>query len=144
MLAEVQTRLEAQIPELADRVGLARDFASVLASGTAPRGGVNVYVLPGTTLGTPVEVTASGMFIQSVRRGVSIASVLQSNDARGQRALDRIDAFLTDIQTALCGWAPGNEVGVFELVAERPAPGQRGLFAYVTEFRINDQLRITT
>lgn len=144
MLADIKTRLEARVVELDGRVGLAADFAAALKSGRAPRGGVNVYVLPGTTQGLPVEVTGAGMFVQMVRRGVTVASLLQSTDPRGIRALETIDAFLTDIQQAICGWAPGDEVGVFELVAERQAPAQNGLFAYITDFRITDQLRITT
>lgn len=144
MLAEVKTRLEAQVAALSDRVGLASDFAAALRSGRAPRGGVNVYVLPGTTLGVPAQVTGPGLFVQEVRRGVSVASILQSTDPRGLRALEEIDAFLASIQAALCGWAPGTETGVFELVSERQAPAQDGLFAYVTEFRIADQLRIST
>lgn len=144
MLAAVKARLEAQVPELADRVGLAADFAAALRSGAAPRGGINAYVLPGTTLGTPAQVAGPGLFVQEVRRGVTVATVLQSTDARGIRALERIDEFLADIQAALCGWAPGDQVGVFELVAERYAPAQQGLLAYVTEFRITDQLRIAS
>ncbi|WP_300535641.1 hypothetical protein [uncultured Mameliella sp.] len=144
MLADIKTRLEARVVELDGRVGLASDFASVLRGGTAPRGGVNAYILPGTTTGLPAATLGAGLFIQPVRRGVSIATFLQSTDPRGQRALDRLDDFLADIQQAICGWAPGDEVGVFELAVERPAPTQNGLMAFVTEFRITDQLRITT
>ncbi|OWV43186.1 phage tail terminator protein [Mameliella alba] len=144
MLAEVKARLEAQVPELDGRVGLAAEFTAILKDGRVPSGGVNAYVLPGTTTGVPTQTMGAGLFVQPVRRGVSIATFVQSTDARGQRALGRLDDFLADIQTAICGWAPGDEVGVFELSAERPAPSQRGLMAFVTEFRINDQLRITT
>lgn len=145
MLSEVKQRLEDQVPELTGRVGRALDFQKVLASGRAPSGGVNVWVLPGTTQGQPVEVIGAGLFVQPVRRGVSVVTMIQSAEDTGARALDRIDDFIMDITRAIAGWTHDDTTtGVFELVQERPLQAPKGLMAFMTEFRINDQLRIPT
>ncbi len=143
MLKAVQTRLQTRVPELANRVDLAAEFARLRESGRGPVGGVACFVLPSGTTG--LQATASaGLFVQDIRLGVSVVTMLQSTDANGKRALGRIDAFLSDIRTAICGWAPSETVGVFELASERPVPQERGTLAFLTDFRINDQLRITT
>jgi hypothetical protein len=146
MLAEVGARLEARVPEFAGRVRSARDFAHVQASGAAPSGGVTVYVLPSVTQGIPTTASglAVGLFRQAITRGVAVVTILQSTDPLGSRALDRIEGVLEDLHAALCGWAPEETTGVFELSREQMAPSQKGLLAYVTEFRIADQLRIST
>ncbi|WP_425099137.1 phage tail terminator protein [Tropicibacter sp. S64] len=144
MLEAVKTRLETQVPELFGRVGLALDFARLRESGAAPTAGVTCFVLPSGVSGLPVETMGTGLFIQNIRQGVSVVTMLQSTDATGQRALGRIDGFLGDIRTAICGWSHGDTVGLFELQAERPIPGERGVLAFISDFRINDQLRITT
>jgi len=141
MLAEVKTRLEAEVPALYGRVALAEDFTRLRASGRHPTGGVNAFVLPSGRAGLDAAASA-GRFVQNIRVGVSVVTMLQSTDALGRGALTRVDAFLDDITAALCGWAPGDTVGVFELQSERPIPGDRGLLSFITDFRIADQLRI--
>ncbi|MGH1416897.1 MAG: phage tail terminator protein [Pelagimonas sp.] len=143
MLKAVQTRLESRVPELENRVDLAAEFARLRESGRGPVGGVACFVLPSGTTGLQARAS-SGLFVQDIRLGVSVVTMLQSTDATGQRALDRIDEFLKEIQRALCGWAPTDTVGVFELASERPVPQERGTLAFLTDFRINDQLRIPT
>lgn len=145
MLAEVEARLEATVPEFAGRVQTALDFAKVQASGVAPSGGVTVYVLPASTQGiaTSASGLSAGLFRQAITRGVAVVTVLQSTDPLGARALDRIEGVLEDLKAAICGWAPEETTGVFELGREQMAPTQKGLLAYVTEFRIADQLRIS-
>lgn len=141
MLAAVQTRLQAQVPALNGRTFLAEDFLRIRASGQQPSGGVTAFVLPSGRTGLAAQASA-GSFVQEVRVGVSVVTMIQSTDATGSRALTAIDTFLTDITTALCGWAPGDTVGVFELQSERPIPGDRGLMSFLTDFRITDQIRI--
>lgn len=143
MLEAVKTRLEDRVPELQNRIGLAIDFAKLRESRKAPQGGVNCYVMPSGTSGLQASVS-SGVFVQDIRRGVSVVTMLRSVDATGRRALGRVDEFLQDIQTALCGWSPAETVGVFELQAERPVGQEVGSLAFITDFRINDQLRIDT
>lgn len=141
MLAAVRDRLDAQVPELSGRVRLAEDFAKLRANGQAPTGGVAAFVLPSGRTGLQASAS-SGAFVQGVRIGVSIVTMIQSGNAAGDRALARIDELLSDISHALCGWAPGDTVGVFELQSERPVPGERGLLSFLTDFRITDQLRV--
>jgi hypothetical protein len=72
-------------------------------------------------------------------------TVVQSTDTTGERALGRIDDFLLDITRAIAGWTYAETTtGVFELVQERPLQTQRGLLGFMTDFRIDDRLRIDT
>lgn len=101
------------------------------------------FVLPSGTTGLQASA-AAGLFVPDIRLGVFAVTMLQSTDATGRRALSRIGGFLKDIREAICGWTPSETVGVFELASERPVPQERGTLAFLTDFRINDQLRITT
>ncbi|MEQ5870244.1 hypothetical protein J4E08_10075 [Sagittula sp. NFXS13] len=142
LIDAVKTRLEARIPELAGEVGTAVDFTSLSRSGQALRGGVNVFVLPAGSKG--LQATAgTGYFVQGVRRAVSIVSMLQSTDPKGRRALERLDGWLDDITQAVCGWAPDEVPGVFELLSERPVQAPAGVMAFMTDLQITDRLRTT-
>ncbi len=142
MLAAVEARLEAQVPELTNRVRKAKDFASLIASGRTPASPLVAYVVPTGLQGQPAQL-ATGYFAQPVVRGVSVILMLQSA-SEGQRALERLDAFLEDVYAAICGWAPGDEVGVFEIARAAVVPSGTGVLNYQIDFRINDQLRIST
>lgn len=144
MLPAVKTRLEEQVPELAGRVGLAVDFQRLLSTGKAPSGGLNAWVLPGTVQGRPGD-SATGVFTQPLIRSASVVTMLQSTDPSGARALERLDDFLMDVARAIAGWTPDETTpGVFELAQERPLQAPRGLMGFMTDFRINDRLRIDT
>lgn len=143
MLEAVADRLEARVPELTGRTRRAADYARIAASGAAPSGGVNAFVLPATTSGAPSDAV-TGLYRQPIVKGVAVVLFLQSVDGTGANALDRLEDLLDGIVAAICGWAPGDQVGVFELARQQMAPSQKGLLAYITEFRIADQLRITT
>lgn len=147
MLSALQTRLEAQVEELAGRLFQASDFARVMGSNTAPTGGVNAYLVPTGITAQPAQASGdlAGLHRQMIRRGFALVLLLQSTDRMGQRALGRIDGLLDDILAAVCGWAPEDALGVFELGRAGAVPTRhRGVLAYQIEFHLPDQLRIAT
>ncbi|MBP0483943.1 phage tail terminator protein [Sagittula salina] len=141
MLNEVKARLEARCPECGE-IRLAAEWSRLMKSGRQPNGGVTTFLLPGDAIGGKAEL-ATGAFVQDIRDSVTVVTMLQSVDARGQRALDRITEHLGDIRAALAGWAPGETVGVFEFTRQRFVPETSGVMSVVTEFSITDQLRTT-
>ncbi|WP_425072586.1 phage tail terminator protein [Sagittula sp. S175] len=141
MLDEVKARLEQRVPECGT-IKTAVDWSSLMRSGTQPVGGVNTFLLPGDVVGGAAEA-ATGAFTQAIRDGVQVVTMLQSTDARGTRALERIEDHLKDLREAVAGWAPGDTVGVFTFVRQRFVPDTRGVLSVITEFAIDDQLRTT-
>ena len=77
-------------------------------------------------------------------RTIAVVLLTRSVDAAGERALGRLETFVDEIVTALAGWAPADEVGVFELRQASIIPTDHGLLGYQIEFSITDQLRITS
>ena len=45
---------------------------------------------------------------------------------------------------AVCGWAPDDAIGVFELRSAELVGAKDGALIFQLEFTLNDQLRITT
>jgi len=142
MLDVVKTRLGALVPDLAGRIDGAAEFTALMESMVLPSGGVRAYLLPMGIEAGPGEALA-GMFSQPVTRRLGVLLFTRSSDAAGKRALDRLDVFVEAILAALAGWAPGDEVGVFELARARIIPAGAGLLGYQIEFTIADQLRIS-
>ena len=142
MLTAIEDRLEAQVPDLAGKVKTAADFAELLKSNRAPSWPVAAFVVPNGISGRPADV-ASGYFSQPIVRGVSVSLWLKATDPRAHHAIGRVGALLDEIVAALCGWAPGDEPGVFELARATVVPSDKGLLLYQIDFTIQDELRIT-
>ena len=134
MLDVVKTRLGALVPDLAGRIDGAAEFTALMESMVLPSGGVRAYLLPMGIEAGPGEALA-GMFSQPVTRRLGVLLFTRSSDAA--------DLFVEAILAALAGWAPGDEVGVFELARARIIPAGAGLLGYQIEFTIADQLRIS-
>ncbi|QEW21227.1 hypothetical protein LA6_003435 [Marinibacterium anthonyi] len=141
MIDAVTARLESLIPELDRRVDGAAEFTRLMETKKLPSGGVRAYVLPTGIRGQRGDALA-GAFTQPIVRTLAVVLLTRSVDAAGERALTRLNAFVDEIITALAGWAPSDEVGVFELRLASIIPTETGLLGYQIEFSITDQLRI--
>lgn len=143
MLEAVQTRIEAQIPDLAGRVHDAADFTEMLKRGGAPTALPAAYVMPAAMIGRqPGGVT--GLFIQEITESVSIVLVFGNTDPRASRAFKNLRPFIADVIAAIAGWTPGATVGVFQLARGAVLGVGEGRLSYQLDFSINDQLRIAT
>jgi hypothetical protein len=58
--------------------------------------------------------------------------------------MDRIRPLIFEVITALAGWAPGDELGVFHFTRGTLVSMSKGRLVYQIEMTINDQLRIST
>ena len=141
MLGLLIARLEALVPDLVHRIDGAAAFTRLMESKTLPSGGVRAYVLPTGIRGGQGDALA-GAFTQPIVRTIAVVLLTRSVDAAGERALGRLETFVDEIVTALAGWAPADEVGVFELRQASIIPTDHGLLGYQIEFSITDQLRI--
>lgn len=91
------------------------------------------------------EVTAStGMFVQNVEHLFAVYLTIPATaDRAGAKALPDALALQAEVITALAGWAPDDVSGVFRLARAGLQRFEPGIIAYVIEFAISDQLRIT-
>lgn len=143
MIDAIVARLESLIPELDHRVDGAAEFTRMMETKKLPSGGVRAYVLPTGIRGQSGNALA-GAFTQPIVRTMAVVLLTRSVDASGERALSRLGAFVDEIIASLAGWAPADEVGVFELRQASIIPTENGLLGYQIEFSITDQLRITS
>lgn len=143
MLDAVQSRLEAQIPELVGRVHDAADFTEMLRRSGAPAAMPAAYVMPAAMIGRQPNA-AAGMFTQEYTESISIVLVFGSTDARASRAFKRLRPFISDVIAAIAGWTPGETVGVYQLARGAVLGVGEGRLTYQLDFSIADQLRIAT
>ncbi|WP_299370428.1 hypothetical protein [uncultured Tateyamaria sp.] len=143
MLQACRDRLEDQLPQADGRTGLLADFQRLRSGVSTMSGGVEFFVLPQGVSGQPANL-ATGFFRQPVTRQIAVVTLVRANDGTGEKALEGIEETLDAIHAAFCGWAPDDELGVFELAQERPFDNGTGFVAFMTTFRINDQLRFAS
>lgn len=137
-------RLKSNVPALNERVNGAGDFAALLKSGSASSAPVYAHVLYAGIVGIGKPDVATGMYRQQTAEGINVMLTIQSNDAAGRKALDEVNTLTRAILDAICGWAPGDETGVFQLVRSGLVSFERGLMRWQIDFTITDQLRITS
>ncbi|MFD1342883.1 phage tail terminator protein [Litorisediminicola beolgyonensis] len=141
MFDDVKARLEASVPDLAGRIEGAAEFSALQRDNRLPQSTVAAFVLPlGLTGGQATYAT--GLFAQALTRSVGVLLFFSSTDRTGERALERLEPFVDEVIAAIAGWAPADEVGVFELARAGLVSVGKGRMAYQIDFRINDQLRI--
>lgn len=143
MIDAIKSRLNNGVPELADRVRGGGDLAALLARGSKPSAPIFAYVLYGglTQLGKADIV--SGAYRQPVREVVNIVLFLRADDADGERAIQKVQPLQRAILGLLCGWAPGDQVGVLQLARSAMISFTQGFMGWQIDLTITDQLRIT-
>lgn len=142
MLDAVEARLEAQVPALQNRVEGASAWSALLAGNAAPQHTPAAYVIPLGWSGGAVDV-AAGLFRQTVSETVGVLIFFRSRKGAAAEITEKMRAVLVQVIKALCGWAPGDELGVFQLTRGQLISAVRGLLVFQLDFSINDQLRIT-
>ena len=141
LFEEVIVRLRDQVPDLRSVQGAA-EFQQLVDNRVQPQHGVAAYVLPlGLRGQQPMD--AAGGFIQPVTEAVGVVLMLNSNDALGQRAIQRLKPLLTEIIEAVASWAPPTgALGVFQLMRAQLVNVSGGFLTYQIDFSIPTRLRI--
>lgn len=139
---DVRARIEERVPAIR-RFGNAADFASVVEHNRLPTTTPVAYVLFAGMIGGQASASA-GMFIQNVGEGVAVILADRiTGDPLGDKALRDISPLVGDVIEAVCGWAPDDAIGVFELRSAELVGAKDGALIFQLEFTLNDQLRIT-
>lgn len=141
MIDAVVARLNAQVPDLNGRVEEALALAEMIREKRLPQH-ATALVIPLAFAGQAAD-TGSTIFRQTFQETVAVLLVLPVHDQTGRRALARLRPLLGEVIDALAGWAPGDELGVFQLRRGGLVSADGGRMLYQLEFSITDQLRIT-
>ena len=143
MLDAVIARLKLNAPVLGERIEGVASLQTLMASNALPQVTPAAHVIPTALRGRAAD-TASTVFRQRFDQAITVLLSIRTNDRNGSAALENIDATLMEIITAIAGWAPDDEVGVFRLEGGRVVSMERGTFVYEINFSIEDQLRIAS
>lgn len=87
---------------------------------------------------------STGFYVQPITETVGVLLFARAGTPTGDQALHELRPLLEDVISALVGWAPGAQSGVFSFRAGRLISFAEGLLIYQQEFSIDDQLRIAT
>lgn len=142
MIDAVVARLKAEVPDLSNRVEESAFLADLLNKGRMPQGATAI-VFPARLQGGKSQ-TATGYYHQEFAETLGVLLVANVGDQTGKRAMDRIRPLIFEVIAALAGWAPGEELGVFNFTRGFLASMNQGRLVYQIDMTINDQLRITT
>lgn len=138
----VRDRLRATCPDFGGRIEGAAELSQLKRERLTPQRTPAAFVLP---LGLDGETpdAASGLYRQSYRDAIGVLIVVAyAGDATGAKALPGLDALIWSAVSALAGWRPADEIGVFELSRGRLLELEAGTVIYQLDFAIEDQLRI--
>lgn len=142
MLDQIAARISAEVPQLADRVAGALDFASLTEAGKLPTRTPVAYVIPAGLLGGRATAVAGG-YVQDMEEVVTVMLALRSHDKPGGRAADPLRALVGAVLDSLCGWRPVGDVpGVLTLASAKLQDMIGGLVLYRIDLTIANQLRI--
>jgi len=143
LLADVEARIEAQIPALAGRMQSAAQLAELIRRNTLPQHTSSGFVLPLGLASRGDGDAATGAFTQMVDERVGVVLVLRGHgDATGKTKLPDLDTLIEAAIAAIVGWGPDDYPGVFRLVSGRLGNFVNGTIVYELDFAIQRQLRI--
>ena len=142
MLADdVIARLKDRVADLRT-VEPAADLVQLIAANKLPQHTPAAHVVSSGLQGGTADA-ASGLFRQAVDETISVLLSFRNATGTGARALDMVDTIRLAVIEALCGWAPGDTIGVFRLLRGRVVNMTAGTLVYQIDVAIADQLRIT-
>ena len=142
MIEAVIGRLKEQVPDLNDRVEEAAYLADLLKTGRVDRDNVAI-VVPSALQGGRAD-TGTGVFSQGVTETIAVVLITPSHDRNHKVARNRMRPLSRAVITALVGWRPGDELGVFALRQGRIFSVAAGRLVFQIEFSIEDQLRVSS
>ncbi|MBW7968119.1 hypothetical protein [Bradyrhizobium sp. BR 10289] len=140
----VAVRISDQVPALQGRVDDIAVFAALVEAGALPEHEVCAFVAP-LGLDASAGQSAVNVHTQSFEETIAvIIAVKARGDVKAKKALPTIGQLKDDVMNAVTGWAPNNNVGVFNLRRGRLLSALKGLVVYQLEFALLDQLRIVS
>ncbi len=141
LVALMQDRLGAEVPELSGRLAGALDLSKMFDQGIYPTATPFAHVVPTGEDAQPNEY-GSVVHVQALTTLYSVFLTLRSQDPTGARALDRLEELIKAVREALAGWTPVEGGWAFQYVRHRLRSAVGGAFVYEFTFAIDGQLRI--
>lgn len=143
-IEEVRTRIEAQVAQLAGKVGEAADFADLVERKKIPAQTPACFVLPAGLRGGKASAV-SGLFRQDFTEIVKVVLVERvAGDPLRGKAVANITPLLRALVQAIAGWAPDDAIGIFALAQAELVGASGGALIFEVDFALDDQLRIAT
>lgn len=143
MLDAVRQRLIDRVTDLApERVQGAVQFAELIENGTLPSAPFFAFVIPVGMQGLK-PTSMSGIFTQPVTHRINVTLGFRTHSPTSDKAIGDIEARTSDVLDAICGYAPDDASGAFQINSAGLAGFNKGAVFYQLEFAISDQLRIT-
>lgn len=141
LIDAVIKRLEEQVPQLAGRVEGAAQLADLLARRALPPVTPAAHVVPLGFQGR-APIASAGAFIQPLTEVIGVLITIRGNDRTGERALRDLRPFLQSVIVALAGWAPDDQIDVFQFLRGSIVSMREGTAVYQLDFSIMDEVRI--
>jgi hypothetical protein len=143
MIADIITRLTAEVPELAGRIDGVAELAVLQKKDALPQTTPAAFVVP-LGLDAAPAADATGVHAQDMRLRTGILLVMTvTDDAGGGRALEAVTPLVEAVRLALAGWLPPEASAPMALLRERLAEMRAGTVFWQSEFEHREQLRIT-
>ena len=140
LVADVITKIDADVPSLSGRVRAAEDYTALLQMKGISSAQGGAYVMPSGMRGGSVNA-ATGVFVQDVDEVIAVVILVPAERGLGQRGTT-IDTLKKQVIEAICGWVPDDTSGPFQLVRGAMINLGSGVLAFQIEFSVPDQLRI--
>lgn len=138
---EIIARLKANAPSLHTRVEGAANLSELMRTNSLPQVTPAAHVIPLGLQGLTASAM-TGAFVQELRETIGVVISIRSHDRSGKKALEGVEKILKEVISAIAGWAPEEEVGVFTVNRGGIVRMSNGTFVYQLDFSITDQLRI--
>ena len=141
---DVIARIQAQVPDFDSRVEGAGELAVLTRGGHVPNRTPAAFVIPlGLSAQPPKDAT--GVHHQPTAETIGVVIVVTvANDARGAKAMPKVETLRDAVISALAGWTPASSTfAPFELTRARLMSLNNGTITYQVDFKINSYLRIT-
>ena len=140
LVDQVIARLKTAAPHLRTVDGAA-SLAALMQSNALPQAEVGAHVITlGLQGGAADAVT--GAFTQMLDELIGVVITFRTHDRVGAADQTDVAGLIRDTITALIGWSPNDEIGVFRFVRGGLTAFNKGTIVYLLEFSITDQLRI--
>ncbi|WP_163266455.1 phage tail terminator protein [Chelativorans alearense] len=148
LVADLQARIEAEVPQLSGRVQTAAELSELVRRKALPQASPFAFVLPLGLRPQSSGDAAAGAFTQAVEEAYAVVIFARAaGDVTGGKALPTIDEVLWAVVNGVCGWGPdsstGSEaIGVFHLSRGQLLSAEAGAVIYQLDFGLLSQVRI--
>lgn len=143
LVADLATRIAAQVMALRSRVDEAAELSELVRRKALPQASPYAFVLPLGLHARDQGDAGAGAFTQIIDEVFAVVLFVRaSGDLTGGRALPGIDTLVWAVIETVCGWGPEDAIGVFHLRRGQLLSAEAGAVIYQIDFGLQQQVRI--